>query len=515
MKSLFKKYFWLILIVVLAAVLRFYQLNSNPPALSWDEAAIGWNAKSIFHTRRDEYGTRLPLVFKSFGDYKAPLYIYATAPIVGIFGLNEFSIRFLSVLAGISSVVVLYLLTEKLIKNKTTALTSATLLAITPWSVMLSRGAFEQNLALFFILLNIYFFVLALKKPVWFYASAFFFALSLYTYHSPKIFLPLFLIDLVIIYRKKLLTKNMLKPIIGASIFGLILITPLIKSTFNQGGAMRFQSASIFYEKEEKLPFNLSLVKKLTSNYLVHYHPSFYYAGVKDHFRTQLKNQGIMLWITAPFLAIGLLQLFKLRRKPWVKLVIAWFLLGPVAAVIGKEAPHSIRAMNILPALLITTAVGVRQVITKYKNPSLYVICGLTLVNLGFFLNHYLTTYPIYSAPDWQYGYKQVSQIAEKYDPEVNKIAITSHYGQPHIFTLVYQDRDPAFVFNGGMLKYIYYQIKWFDDSRFKDVLLIGSPEEIPEHPETLVEKIDFPDGTPAFRVVKTKGDEIIDGAVL
>ena len=515
MKPFFKKKIWLILIVVLAAALRLYQLNSNPPALSWDEAAIGWNAKSMFHTRRDEYGTRLPLVFKSFGDYKAPLYIYATAPIVGIFGLNEINIRLLSVLAGIASVVVLYLLTEKLTKNKTTALTSATLLAITPWSVMLSRGAFEQNLALFFIMLNIYFFVLALKKPAWFYASAFFFALSLYTYHSPKIFSPLFLLALIIIYRKKLFRKKMLKPIIGASIFGLVLITPLIKSTFNQGGAMRFQSASIFYEKEEKLPFNFNLVKKLTTNYLAHYHPSFYYAGVKDHFRTQLRNQGIMLWVTTPFLLLGVYELFKQRKKTWAKIIFVWILLGPAAAVIGKEAPHSIRAMNILPALLITTAIGVGQVLTNYKKPALYIICGLTLVNLGFFLNHYFTAYPIYSAPDWQYGYKQVSQAAERYNPEVNKIVITSHYGQPHIFSLVYQNRDPAFVFNGGMRKYIYYQIKWFDDSRFKDVLLIGSPEEIPESPETLVETINFPDDTPAFRVVKTKGDEIINGAVL
>ena len=515
MKQIIKKNIWLILIVALAAILRFYQLNNNPPSLSWDEAAIGWNAKSIFHTRRDEWGTRLPLVFKSFGDYKAPLYIYLTAPIVGILGLNPVTIRLLSVLAGISSVVVLYLLVEVLTKNKTTALISSLLLAITPWSVMLSRGAFEQNLALLFILIVVYCFVLAFKKPIFFYFSALFLALSLYTYHSPKIFSPLFLLALIIIYRKKLLTKKMRLPIIGAAILGLILVIPLVKSTFKEGATMRFQSASIFYDKGKKLPFDFNLVKKLTSNYLVHYNPAFYYSGVKDNFRTQLKNQGILLWITAPFLLIGLLQLIKQRQKPWVKLILAWFLLGPAAAVIGKEAPHAIRAMNMLPALLITTSLGVSLVIKKYQKPAIYLIGSLTTLNLIFFLNHYLTQYPIYSAPDWQYGYKQVSQIAEKYDPEVNKIAITSHYGQPHIFTLVYQNRDPAFVFNGGMLKYIYYQIKWFDDSRFKDVLLIGSPEEIPEHPETLVEEINFPDGSPAFRVVKTKGDVIIDGAVL
>ncbi len=277
---------------------------------------------------------------------------------------------------------------------------------------------------------------------------------------------------------------------------------------------MRFQGTSIFYDQKEKLPLNLELVKKLTTNYLAHYNPSFYYSGVQKNFRSQLKNQGILLWITAPFLVIGLIQLIKQRQKSSSKLTLAWILLGPIAAVVGKETPHAIRAMNMLPALLLTTALGAKKIIFQSKK-SLIIIASLTLVNLGFFLYHYLTVYPVYAAPDWQYGYKQVSQLAEKYDSEVNKIIITSHYGQPHIFTLVYQDRDPIFVFNGGMLKYIYYKINWFDDSRFKDVLLIGSPLEIPEHPETLVEQINFPDGTPAFRVVKTKGDQIFDGAVL
>ncbi len=208
MKKFIKKYIWLILIVVLAAVLRFYQLDSNPPSLSWDEAAIGWNAKSMFHTRRDEYGTRLPLVFKSFGDYKAPLYIYLTAPVVGVLGLSPVSIRLVSVLAGITSVVVLYLLSKKLALDDKTALISSLLLTVTPWSVMLSRGAFEQNLSLLFILLFIYCFVCTFKKPIWLYASAFFLALSLYTYHSPKIFSPLFLLALIVIYKKKLFTKK-------------------------------------------------------------------------------------------------------------------------------------------------------------------------------------------------------------------------------------------------------------------------------------------------------------------
>ncbi|MCG2691609.1 hypothetical protein L6272_02135, partial [Microgenomates group bacterium] len=105
-----KNKWWLLIIMVVAAFFRLYHLSSNPPSLNWDETAIGWNAKTIFHTRRDEFGTRLPLSFKSFGDYKAPVYIYLTAPVVGLFGMNPVSVRLVSVLAGIAGVYLLYLL---------------------------------------------------------------------------------------------------------------------------------------------------------------------------------------------------------------------------------------------------------------------------------------------------------------------------------------------------------------------------------------------------------------------
>jgi len=513
MKQFFKKNPWLLLIIALAAVLRFYSLSSNPPSLSWDEAAIGWNAKSIFHTRRDEYGTRLPLVFKSFGDYKAPLYIYLTAPFVGFFGLNEINIRLVSVLAGITSVVVIYLITRRLIDKKT-ALISSALFAITPWSVMLSRGAFEQNLALLFILFGTYFFLTAFKKPLLFYLSALSFALSFYTYHSPKIFVPIFLLSLLFIYKKQLFTKKSKKHLFLSAILGLILLIPLIKVTFFSGAALRFTGISIFYKNEVRQPLTPKIVTQLTKNYLVHYSPKFYFSGVKDNFRAQLSQGGPLLLIYAPFLIYGLILLIKKRQKSWAKLLLAWFLIGPVAAIIGKNTPHAIRAMNMLPALIVITAMGINGFNKQYPKLKFMVIF-LVFINLAVFLYHYFVKYPIYSAQNWQYGYKQVAEIAKEYEGEVNKVVITSDYGQPHIFTHVYQNRDPAFIFQGGMLKYIYYDIKWFDDSRYRDVLLIGSPEEIPEHPETFIKQIDFPDGTPAFRVVKTKGDVIIDGAVL
>ena len=90
MKSFFKSpTFCLILILCLAAFLRFSALDRVPPSLNWDETAIAYNAYSILQTGKDEWGKSWPLLgFESFGEYKLPVFIYATIPGVGLFGLT-------------------------------------------------------------------------------------------------------------------------------------------------------------------------------------------------------------------------------------------------------------------------------------------------------------------------------------------------------------------------------------------------------------------------------------------
>ncbi|MBI3282756.1 hypothetical protein HYZ70_01635, partial [Candidatus Curtissbacteria bacterium] len=96
----------LAVILILAAFLRFYQLGQNPPSLDWDETAHGYNAYSILKTGRDEYGYKLPLSFRSFDDYKPPIYTYLVVPSVAIFGLSDFAVRFPSAVLGVLAVLV-------------------------------------------------------------------------------------------------------------------------------------------------------------------------------------------------------------------------------------------------------------------------------------------------------------------------------------------------------------------------------------------------------------------------
>ena len=151
---------WLIAIALtLAFILRFWSVGTNPPGLTPDEAALGYNAYSILKTGRDEFGTKLPIIFKSFGDYKPGAYVYLDIPFVAAFGLNEVSTRLPSVIAGVLTVFLIYLITRELFKSMENGRwpvpewvkienIAALVAASNPWLIYFSRGAWEANVSL-------------------------------------------------------------------------------------------------------------------------------------------------------------------------------------------------------------------------------------------------------------------------------------------------------------------------------------------------------------------------------
>src|SRR5260221_172110 len=186
--------FFFTLIIVLAFVLRFYQLNSYP-ALNADEAAIGYNAYSLLQTGKDEHGNPWPIHFQSFNDYKPGLYVYIVMPFVATLGLNEWAVRIPGAMAGVGTVLVIYFLTKELFKKNKESLSlfTAFLIAISPWHIHFSRGGWEVNVATFFITTGLLFFFkyISQSKLKFLVLSSLFFVLSLYTYHAARIIVPL------------------------------------------------------------------------------------------------------------------------------------------------------------------------------------------------------------------------------------------------------------------------------------------------------------------------------------
>src|SRR3972149_9963937 len=216
----------LIIIILLAAFLRLWRLDSYP-ALNADEAAIGYNAYSLIETGRDEHGNPWPIHFQSFNDYKPGLYFYLVIPFVKSLGPNEWAVRIPGAVLGVATVLVLYFLVKEIFDDEKLALMSSFFLAISPWHIHFSRGGWEVNSATFFITAGVLFLIRAVKNPK-IYNLAFAvlaLTLSLYTYHAARVIVPLLVFGLLIIYWKQV--KQNLKIFLFAGIAALILLVPL------------------------------------------------------------------------------------------------------------------------------------------------------------------------------------------------------------------------------------------------------------------------------------------------
>src|SRR3989344_4388137 len=131
--------FLLTLICILFLFTRLYKISEIPASVYWDEASIGYNAYSILKTGKDEWGDFFPLHFRAFGEFKLPVFIYSTLLFIKIFGLNEFSIRFTSVLFSLGAVILTYLIAKKIYNNLAVALFASLFVSISPWFFVFSR----------------------------------------------------------------------------------------------------------------------------------------------------------------------------------------------------------------------------------------------------------------------------------------------------------------------------------------------------------------------------------------
>jgi len=139
----------LIVIMLLGLGLRLFQLDTVPYGSLIDESHFGYLAYSLLETGQDEHRFSWPMVFKGFGDYKLPIYTYVLLPFVEFLDLSVLSIRLPSALAGTISIALMYFLILGLFpRRKIWALLGAMIVAVSPWTFILSRFGFESNLAL-------------------------------------------------------------------------------------------------------------------------------------------------------------------------------------------------------------------------------------------------------------------------------------------------------------------------------------------------------------------------------
>lgn len=530
-----------IAIVILAAVLRFYQLGQNPPSLDWDETAHGYNAYSILKTGRDEYGYKFPLFFRSFDDYKPPIYTYLVVPSVAIFGLNDFAVRFPSAFLGVLAVFFTYLMVYELFKNKNIALLAALFLTISPWHLQFSRVAFETNSATFWSVLGTWAFLRGIKSEgfkitAFLSLAAIAFGANLFMYHNARVFIPIYSLALLVLFRERLFIAK--KYLLIPAFITVIFIALLIPIIFSIAGQLRYKGTTIFadvspqYKASEliaqddeagqltigKILHNRRLVYMpiLIDNYLSHLKPTFLFLTA-DMDRHHAPEIGLLYLWDLPFVLVGIYFLIRKRFDFKSKVIIFWwFLIAPIASAVTWGVPHSLRSEIYLPTYQIFIAIGVYTLYSYIKYKKLFLVpVALLVVNLLFYLHQYYVHMPIEYSKAWLYGRKQAAEFTESVKEKYDRVIVSTKLEQPHEFWLYYLKYEPkkylaeGGTVSGGFLesknkfdKYFFKPIDFEKQRQEAKTLFVGTPRELEGKPNIL-KIIYYLNGEPAIYIAE------------
>lgn len=177
-----------------------------------------------------------PVFLIAWGSGQNALLSYMLIPFIQILGLNELAIRIPMAILGCISLILMYLLLKK-ISNKKLAILGLTFFAICPWHIMKSRWALESNLFPDLILIFTYFLVKGLedKNNVLYYLAFVIAGISAYSYGTSYLFLPIFIIPLLIVLvkKQKITLKRAIISLIIVGIISMPIILMVIINTFN------------------------------------------------------------------------------------------------------------------------------------------------------------------------------------------------------------------------------------------------------------------------------------------
>lgn len=458
-----KYWLWLAVGLFLVGVfLRGWHLTTNPPALYWEEAALGYDAYSILKTGHDHHGHAWPVVaFESFGDWKPSLYFYAIVPFIYLFGLGSLAVRLPAMISGVVLMIGVAKLANsiycssrrhRIISHYPAWLVALGITAVSPWAIMFSRAGWEVNLATALITWGMVWGLdsyqphqkqFNFKKLS---LAIFSLSLSMYAYHAARVIAPLLGVGLMGIWyfqlaanqvwqsktRRRQFWQHHRGRLIGLMILGGCLMAPLAVTVGSQSTQQRFTETSIFYDLEPVLTSNrlieedgssswsrlihhryLFFGQKILVNYLSYFTLDFLAVSGDQNLRHSTGYVGTLYHVELVFLLIGIYVVLKSRSKlDW--LLVWWVVVGILPAAISKTNPHALRILPILPVVMVLLTDGVGWFYAQLgKTKATAILFWLIIIviyggEVTMFWRYYTQIYPQVAGSEWQQGYAQL-----------------------------------------------------------------------------------------------------------
>ncbi len=458
------------LILFLGLLLRLYNLAKIPNSISADEAALGYNAYSLLKTGRDEFGQAYPLAFRSFDDYKNPIYVYLLIPFVYVAGLSEWAVRLPSLLAGVLAIGLSVGICFELFRRKRLALLVGFLTAALPWLVQYSRVGIEIGLAYSLSLLGVWLFLLGRKKPLFFILAAGVFGVDFYTYHSSKVWVPIIWLILTIFVWRFAFWKHLS---ISSCLLAVCTLPFLLSTLWTNEAASRPYTVSIFFDQQAALSGlatlqfdrqNGDLLQGLLHNRRIVTAESVINGFLKISSPDILFGQSIYnqipqvrllyLWM-APLIIIGGVALSRQKRE--FLLLFGWLVVALIPGALTALPVFDRRILLAAFPLVVFAGYGVLVCLSwcqqswRYRQWGGVLIWGILVLSCFWYIHNYFFHGPTTAVKIWGSGMKELVQKMEQEKTNYSFVVVSPGLNEPLIYTLFYTAYSPEkYLASGG-----------------------------------------------------------------
>lgn len=456
-------------IVLVGAALRIGGLADAPPGLNQDEAANAWNAWCLLKTGKDQTGKPWPIFYtRCHGGNSSTLYLYWMIPFQAVGGLNVWTTRLPSAVAGALTLPLLAYVGRRMF-GPAVGLVAAALLALSPWHIQQTRWGHEAAIMPLLICGTL---ALMLRanlpfndderrppKPVFAALAGAAAGLSCYGYQSLRLFLPVFLVTCVLVTARAWLGH--LRTPAGRRAIGLMLAAGLV--TF---GPLAYKHVTDGEEISKQLRYSHAwndadpLPAKFVSvakRYVEHYGPGFLFVR-GDRFKIQSPpGMGQLDLYLIPLLLTGLgWAVRNLRASRAARVLLVWLATFPVGDCLSGEGfsgAHALRSLTGVAAFMLLAAVGAVAAFQwlrgRLPRAAPAATIAMTLVAVAFNVRFMYRFCGEYSRDPQVYLSFQTDLLEAcrwlkpRFDQADAVFCTTTRMNQPYIIMLLGLDYDP------------------------------------------------------------------------
>ena len=388
---------FLIILIVIAGI--FWVTRTH--VLSYDEYRDLYLAKALMNGEYSYYGDAY---------YKhPPLYMIILSVSSRIFGFGEDAGYIISILFGLSTAVLTYLLVSKFI-NKKLAIPSSLILIFNPWFSKYSRDLRFEIATMFFMFLTLYFFYsyAQSKKKRSLALTGVSLGLGLLTKTFVFLIIPALAIFLLaLVYKKSLTFTGATKSFVSILIIAAIVYSPWMAYTQINGGP------SQFFAQSEEFSGNVRWNPDYVSP------PAYFYI-------LELPNL-----LTIPILLLAIAGLLLVNRKSRIFYLIGAWIIFHIAfvSIMGYKETRFI--MYLVPVFSIAAAAGANKLLEKFNLrkllPMYILVIVLIIPGILAAENPIWQEYPTPKNWDlWQYLQQNVDR---------NEYVLANDYGMVELYS--------------------------------------------------------------------------------